>query len=340
MIYRRSSPEPDRTPGWKAWCISLGLHLATLLILCWQSLTPPRHAATETPERIAGIVLTQAEPPGEQVAEAAAAPADTSAAAVETSNPAEQATSSVPDPKPPDPEPPAAEPVVAAPTGSPREQLASDARELLAGGSKPSSVPQNGLAGPAGSGRAAVRAALRGETTTEVFGVEGTGVKFVYLFDRSDSMHGQPLAAVKQQLVASIQSLRSVNQFFIFFFNHQVSAWDGGGARVSFATDGNKRAAAHFVEGISATGGTYRWDALRRALALRPDVIFFLTDTDNQMPELEVEKAIQRAVRAGIVIQSIEFGPGPGGRIDNFLRRLARETGGQYTYVDTTALGK
>ena len=105
---------------------------------------------------------------------------------------------------------------------------------------------------------------------------------------------------------------------------------------MAFATDGNKRAAARFVHSISATGGTYRGKALAMAIDLYPDVIFFLTDTDNRMAEHEVAKAIDRCQRTGIAIQAIEFGVGLGSQRENFLKRLARETGGQYVYVDSS----
>ena len=71
--------------------------------------------------------------------------------------------------------------------------------------------------------------------------------KFVYVFDRSTSMEGAPLAAAKQQLIESLQSLDSVHQFHIIFFNHadaERSTSRGGGRRIAFATDRNKKLAA------------------------------------------------------------------------------------------------
>ena len=55
--------------------------------------------------------------------------------------------------------------------------------------------------------------------------------KFVYVFDRSSSMEGAPLATAKQQLIQSLESLSSVHQFHIIFFNQQMRNFDlsGGG---------------------------------------------------------------------------------------------------------------
>ena len=56
------------------------------------------------------------------------------------------------------------------------------------------------------SGSAAGRAAESGETS--VFGSRGIGTKFVYVFDRSNSMNdfeGRPLAGAKRELLASLE---------------------------------------------------------------------------------------------------------------------------------------
>jgi von Willebrand factor type A domain len=186
--------------------------------------------------------------------------------------------------------------------------------------------------GPASGSKASVR----------VFGVQGVGTKFVYVFDRSSSMEGLPLAAAKEQLIASINSLDAVHQFQIVFFNHQMRTFDatGGGHRIAFATDRSKQLAAKFIGGITADGGTDRLAALRAAVAMQPDVIFFLTDADDPMPESELAEVAKLNKRANATICTIQFGEGPAQKSDNFLAQLAHSTGGQYGYVDTTKLAK
>ena len=107
-----------------------------------------------------------------------------------------------------------------------------------------------------------------GEAKVSVFGVEGRGKKFLYLFDRSASMEGAPLSAAKRQLVESMQSLGNGQQFHIIFFNTktQALAGDDGPNRNVFATDRNKQLAANFVGGITADGGTDRMVALEEAI--------------------------------------------------------------------------
>jgi hypothetical protein len=155
-------------------------------------------------------------------------------------------------------------------------------------------------------------------------------------------MDGAPLAAAKRQLVASLVSLENVHQFQIIFFNTRTQAFDGesGGRRIPFATDRNKQLAARFVGGIIADGGTDRLTALKQAIAQVPDVIFFLTDADDPMTAGELAEIARDNSRARATICTIEFGrrqsPSPG----NFLAELARQSGGQYGYVNTTTLSQ
>jgi uncharacterized protein with von Willebrand factor type A (vWA) domain len=175
-----------------------------------------------------------------------------------------------------------------------------------------------------------------------VFGVEGTGSKFVYVFDRSSSMEGPPLAAAKRQLIESLESLESVHQFHIIFFSTQTRSFDitGGGRRIAFATDRNKQLAANFVGGITADGGTDRLAALREAIGFSPDVIFFLTDADDPMSASELAEIARTNRRSRAAICVIEFGRRATPPGSNFLTQIARESGGQYGYVNAAALSR
>jgi hypothetical protein len=173
-----------------------------------------------------------------------------------------------------------------------------------------------------------------------VFGVQGTGNKFVYVFDRSASMEGPPLAAAKRQLIESLKTLEPVHQFHIIFFNHRLRAFDitAGGQRIAFGSERNKKLAANFVGGITADGGTDRFTALRQALAYRPDVIFFLTDADDPMSASEMDEIERLQSRVGSAICVIEFGRTAELPKENFLIALAQLSGGQYGYVNTAKL--
>jgi len=177
---------------------------------------------------------------------------------------------------------------------------------------------------------------------TQVFGVRGKGSRFVYVFDRSSSMEGQPLLAAKRELIASLQSLQSIHQFQIVFYNEApqwMPEFRGQPARMVFADEQGKRLAANFIGGISAYGATDHVQALQRALQMRPDVIFFLTYANE--PQLSANDLLKiRQFNQGTSINAIEFGAGPAIPRYNFLQQLAAENGGQHTYVDVTRLGR
>ena len=223
----------------------------------------------------------------------------------------------------------------------------SDPTTLLPAVTKPS-APTIGPGAPAGgalqgatgltAGPAASRSVSKGRARTGVFGVQGEGYKFVYVFDRSGSMGGSgqsSLAAAKIELLASIDRLEPHHQFQIVFYNNRPEVLDIiGRGRLVFATDQNKALARKFIAGIAADGSTDHEDPLLLALRLQPDVVFFLTDADEpSLGAAQLEKI--RRLNGGVTsINTIEFGIGPDLRQENFLVRLARENGGQHTYVD------
>jgi hypothetical protein len=184
-----------------------------------------------------------------------------------------------------------------------------------------------------------------GKTQTSVFGVTGTGNRFVYVFDRSASMagfQGRPLAAAKAELRASLADLDGLNQFQIIFYNDRatlLNPFHPLPPRVLFATDANRRSAEQFIERTVADGATRHMEALRMAIAMAPDVIFFLTDAaDPQLTAAELARVRRLNERAGATIHAIEFGAGPFSGRRNFLVALAEQNRGQHTYVDVTQL--
>lgn len=176
-----------------------------------------------------------------------------------------------------------------------------------------------------------------GKVTTDVFGVKGTGSRFVYVFDRSASMEdlgGKPLRAAKRQLIESLDSLGNAQQFQIIFYNVKTKTFNGSlGQGLSFATDDEKKRAGRFVDAISGEGGTDHLNALQLALSYGPDVLFLLTDAEGGFSFSDLNQ-IGNWNRAGTVINAIEFGIGAKKSFDQSLRQVAEQSGGQYVYKD------
>jgi hypothetical protein len=187
------------------------------------------------------------------------------------------------------------------------------------------------------------RARLLDHVETNVFGVTGLGHKFIYVFDRSGSMAelgGRPLAAAKRELIKSLQDLNETTQFQVIFYNQEprVFRFRSQSPRLVWANDEGKDAATQFVRSIQASGGTEHLQALKMALRLNPDVVFFLTDADE--PRMSDDDLNQvRRWNQTTAIHAIEFGSGPQAERENFLVRLAEQNGGRHVYVDVTRLG-
>lgn len=323
-----SSPVRSPKPLVPAWMLSIMIHAAMILALC-VAIKPFPHGAPDAQYGSMGLVLHRTSANGDSSAfdqpiiqqtaaimEEPAPPLLLASAAVETNEPA--ATQQ---------ETPAQSPK--SPSNTSTSGAKSQPKQTKPSG-KASSRP-TGVQGSSGTS---------GYGQTSVFGVQGKGSKFIYVFDRSASMEGRPLAAAKKQLLESLQSLETVHQFHIIFFNTKTQSFDisGGGHRIAFASDRNKKLAGNFVGGITADGGTDRMYALREALNFAPNVIFFLTDADDAMSASEMAELARanRRVQASICV--IEFGKKPAPTPNNFLSRLAHDNGGQYGYVDTTKL--
>ena len=324
-----TSPGRSPKPLVPAWVLSIVIHAAMIVALC-VAIKPSPHGTPDAQYGSMGLVLHRTStgdafgetdrPIIQQTAaimEEPAPPLLLASAPVETNEPA--ATKQETPAQPPK-----------STSGTPTSHGESRNRSKRSRAAKPA-VGRPGVHGSSGTS---------GYGQTSVFGVQGKGSKFIYVFDRSASMEGRPLAAAKKQLLESLQSLESVNQFHIIFFNTKTQSFDisGGGHRIAFASDRNKKLAANFVGGITADGGTDRMYALREALNFAPDVIFFLTDADDPMSPSEMAELARanRRVQASICV--IEFGKNPAPTPNNFLARLAHDNGGQYGYVDTTKL--
>ena len=314
----KSSPVRTRgvsLPAVPSWLLSVIVHMALLIVLGLTMRVAPRGLGTE-PDREVGIVIKRLDPQGEAIFES---PADAPDAPTPAQSAAAASVSEMVGEKPP------VDIAGALPKG----------RELAGIGTAPGQSPDvTGFT----QGPKATTALTGGRVRTKVYGIEGEGSKFVYVFDRSGSMGGSgntALRAAKAELLASLENLGPTNQFQIIFYNDKQTIFSLAGApgRLVFGTDQNKQVARNFVQGIIADGGTHHEPALEAALAMSPDVIFFLTDADQPALSPAQLLRIQRKNR-GAAIHTIEFGLDPVAPTDNFLSRLARENNGKYVYID------
>lgn len=318
---------PERTIP--ALLMSLALHvlLLTTIGLLW---TRAPSGTGEAADRPVGIALVHRLPDRDRYVDAAELPV------VENQATAEQASA-------------AASALSAPPDLSPPIDLAG---VLQAMQSTPSPVAGTGLAGDMqldgddfGSGRGRGSVGDASSTTTTLFGISGSGSRFVYVFDRSDSMNGfggRPLRAAKSEMIRSLRTMTDQQRFQIIFYNDKPTPFRVSGMPLQMVAgeDSYKSLAENYIGSIAAFGGTEHDAALRLALRMAPDVIFFLTDA--RIPRLsasQLREIKSRADSNGTTIHAIEFGADPVAPLDSFLRDLAAMNGGQYRYVDVRQLG-
>src|SRR5262249_23000898 len=149
----------------------------------------------------------------------------------------------------------------------------------------------------------------------------------VYVIDRSMSMGlGGALATAKQELLASLERLPATARFQVIAYNRSAEPLLLGSGGLEPATPEKKRRAASLIEGLDAVGGTEHVPALKRALALRPDVIYFLSDGDDL--QAEQVRALTVFNRGRSIIHAIELGHTRRTGENRSLQILARENHG------------
>lgn len=169
-----------------------------------------------------------------------------------------------------------------------------------------------------------------GNGTTTFFQIAAEGQAIVYVIDRSASMGlNGCLATAKRELLASLERLPSASRFQVIAYNRCAEPLRvNGQSGLVFATPENKRCVSCLLEELQAEGGTDHVTALRRALSLGPEVIYFLTDSaDLRVDQI---RAITSMNHGRSIIHAIELGRAFGTPGDLPLSVLARQNQGRY----------
>ncbi len=216
--------------------------------------------------------------------------------------------------------------------------LPSDSR--IGVGAQSSETSALDWAGAASNGGEAGAALGRGAGQRVGFaGTSGSGRRFLYVIDRSESMRwngGAPMRRALAEAISSVESLdpkKGATQFQVTIFNHDVEIFENGDSLIDVDLESKARV-VRYLRSIVADGGTRPELALEKALRLKPDVVFFLTDADEELSEAALA-SIQAARRRFNVKQIcvVEFGRGSLPKKKTF-RRLAGENGGVYVFRD------
>ena len=180
---------------------------------------------------------------------------------------------------------------------------------------------------------------------------------FIFVLDHSGSMAGRKVAQAKEALRYCVQNLNDGDRFNLILFNEDITSladrlsrgeeWFGG-ERWSDATvlsdklidvkNGREKVFA-FIEGIDGRGMTNINDALRTALAEKPDpnrprIIVFLTDGCPTVGVTNAAQILENVAKTN-KNQSRIFVFGVGYDVnDHMLDKMAADNGGTRNYVE------
>ena len=171
------------------------------------------------------------------------------------------------------------------------------------------------------------------EPPSRFFGLTGNAYKVVYVVDLSASLMIY-IEDVVRELTDSLQGLIPTQRFHIVLaMPRKVEEF--GPRRLVPANGQYKAQAVAFVEPLRRPpepGKADPIEAMRRAFAVGPELIYFLTDGDYPNIETQLEQELQRLNPHGNVkITVIGFEPSPNPRA--LLERIAREHGGNCRFV-------
>jgi RNA polymerase sigma factor (sigma-70 family) len=168
---------------------------------------------------------------------------------------------------------------------------------------------------------------------TEFFSIVDRAGSFAYVIDRSGSMTARgSLDVAKHELLSSLSHIPPEARFAVIFYNNSATVFTdpSGHPGLMPATPANKARVRALLSNIDASLGTDHMLALRAALELKPEVIFFLTDADL-MNRQEVAALLAEVGKTRIHVIEFKKGVGEG---NPALRRLAVDTGGRCRVID------
>ena len=118
-----------------------------------------------------------------------------------------------------------------------------------------------------------------GRGTSEFYGIEAKGTRFVYILDQSDSMRlGNRWFSACEELASSIRGLTPDQEFLIILYNSRATVMLGKrGKRIKLveATKDNLNRSLRWLGRQVPNSATLPLPAVQIALKLHPDAVFF-----------------------------------------------------------------
>lgn len=224
--------------------------------------------------------------------------------------------------------------------GSPDPGTGRDIEKSLSPNVEGASAVEGAMAGSSGSGSGTGKGSFDAIASLGAAGGgSGKGVGFfgtraradsvVFVVDMSGSMEGHRFDRAVEELSHSLSLLQPSQKFFIFFYNGATfPLFEQRVPKLLPATTGNRARATKWIHAFHPEGDTAPEDAIEKALKLRPQVIYFLTD--GEIPDTTRSTARRFNSDRKVVIHTIAFEYEGGAEQ---LRGIAADSRGKYRFV-------
>ena len=175
--------------------------------------------------------------------------------------------------------------------------------------------------------------------STQFFGVEGKGSNFVFVIDCSGSMadYGRWKLAVRE-LKKSVTQLKKEQKFLVLLYNDGFTAMNVQAELVP-STEIQQKKAFKWLANNSPANWTFCAAAMEKALSLKPDAVFLLSDGEfnDRQDVFSVLEAMNKAQHLGrygqqqIPIHTIALGSHQGSWT---MKRIADENNGIFQLIE------
>ncbi len=175
----------------------------------------------------------------------------------------------------------------------------------------------------------------------QYFGTRAYGKKFVFVVDGSGSMVSRSMNGIRwttaaQELLRSLNDLRSDHEFFVICFNIvEYPIFDHYPPNNLYLKNdsSNLRLVEEWITHFQPGGSTYPSRALQMAIEMKPDSIFLLSDGEIRDDSIEMLRRLNRGNRYGkgsVPIHTILLMSDLGKLT---LQTIAKENGGVFRNV-------
>jgi hypothetical protein len=224
--------------------------------------------------------------------------------------------------------------------GSPEKGTGQDIEKSLTPAVEGASAIEGAMAGGSGSGTGAGKGSFDaiaslgaagggGGKGVGFFGTRARADSVIFIVDMSGSMEGHRFDRAVEELIRSLNLLQPTQKFFIFFYSGVTfPMFEQRNPKLLPATSGNRAKAIKWIKAFHPEGDTAPEDAIAKALKMKPQVIYFLTD--GEIPNTTRATTQRCNAEHKTVIHTIAFEYEGGAEQ---LRGIAADSKGKYRFV-------